>query len=216
MVYVLLPYFRNTRFAEVLIVIKFAHAWQVAIKIDIMEKSTDYILSLLEVLKYIIPAVVVFGIVQYMLKNFFDNEYQRRQTELKLETNKLITPLKLQAYERVVILMERMSPNNLIFRVSQPGISATQLKIALIEDINNEFNHNVSQQVYVSPQAWQMVRIAKEEMINIINTAYSSLGPNAVGLDLSKAVFENMMEKESIPTHMALEFLRKEFHLLFD
>ena len=125
-----------------------------------MEK-TDYIMSLLEVLKYIIPAGVVFGIVQYMLKNFFDNEYQRRNTELKLETSKLITPLKLQAYERIVILMERMSPNNLIFRVSQPGISATQLKIALIADINSEFNHNVSQQVYVTPQAWQMVRIAK-------------------------------------------------------
>lgn len=181
-----------------------------------MEKTGDYIFSLLEVLKYIIPAVVVFGIVQYMLKNFFDNEYQRRQTELKLETNKLITPLKLQAYERVVILMERMSPNNLIFRVSQPGISATQLKIALIQDINNEFNHNVSQQVYISPQAWQMVRIAKEEMINIINTSYGSLGPNAVGLDLSKAIFESMMQMENIPTNKALEFLRKEFHLLFD
>ena len=186
------------------------------LKIDIMEKSTDYILSILEVLKYIIPAVVVFGIVQYMLKNFFDNEYQRRHMELKVETNKLITPLKLQAYERIVILMERMSPNNLIFRVSHPGISATQLKIALIQDINNEFDHNVSQQVYVSSQSWQMVRIAKEEMINIINTAYSSLGPNSVGLDLSKAIFENMMQKESIPTHMALEFIRKEFNLLFD
>ena len=180
-----------------------------------MEK-TDYIMSLLEVLKYIIPAGVVFGIVQYMLKNFFDNEYQRRNTELKLETSKLITPLKLQAYERIVILMERMSPNNLIFRVSQPGISATQLKIALIADINSEFNHNVSQQVYVSPQAWQMVRIAKEEMINIINTAYSSLGPNAVGLDLSKTIFETMMQMNDIPTNKALEFLRKEFHLLFD
>lgn len=180
-----------------------------------MEK-TDYILSLLEVLKYIIPAVVVFGIVQYMLKNFFDNEYSRRQMELRVETNKLITPLKLQAYERIVILMERMSPNNLVFRVSQPGISATQLKIALIADINNEFNHNVSQQVYVSPQAWQMVRIAKEEMINIINTAYGSLGNNAVGLDLSKAIFEIMMQMENIPTNKALDFLRKEFHLLFD
>jgi hypothetical protein len=180
-----------------------------------MEK-TDYIMSLLEVLKYIIPAVVVFGIVQYMLKNFFDNEYSRRQMELKVEGNKLVLPLKLQAYERVVVLMERMSPNNLIPRVSQPGISATQLKIALIADINNEFNHNVSQQVYISPQAWQMVRIAKEEMINIINTAYSSLGNNAVGLDLSKAIFEIMMKMDNIPTNKALDFMRKEFHLLFD
>ncbi|MCU0422387.1 MAG: hypothetical protein MUC81_06200 [Bacteroidia bacterium] len=176
----------------------------------------DYILSLLEVLKYLIPALVVFLVVQYMLKNFFDNESRKRNIELKLETNKLITPLKLQSYERMVILMERMSPNNLIFRVSQPGISATQLKIALIQDINNEFNHNVSQQIYISPQAWQMIRIAKEEMINIINTAYSSLGPNSVGIDLSKAIFEHMMQKENIPTDNALTFLRKEFHLLFD
>ncbi|MFN7312685.1 MAG: hypothetical protein ACK5UI_04305 [Bacteroidota bacterium] len=176
----------------------------------------DYILSLLEVLKYLIPALVVFLVVQYMLKNFFDNEYRRRQMSLKLETNKMITPIKLQAYERVVILMERMSPNNLIFRVMVQGMSATQLKIALIQDINNEFNHNVSQQIYVSPQAWQMVRIAKEEMINIINTAYSRLGPNSVGIDLSKAIFETMMQMENIPTNKALDFLRKEFHLLFD
>ena len=181
-----------------------------------MDKSTDYILSLLEVLKYIIPAGVVFGIVQFMLKNFFDNEYQRRQMDLRVETNKLITPLKLQAYERVVILMERMSPNNLIFRVSTQGISATHLKIALIADINNEFNHNASQQIYLSSQSWQMVRIAKEEMINIINTAYSALGPNAVGLDLSKAIFEAMMLMDNIPTNRALDFIRKEFHLLFD
>lgn len=176
----------------------------------------DFLFSLLEVLKYIIPSLVVLGVVHFLLKNFFDNEFLRRKMELKIENSKMITPLKLQAYERIVILMERMSPNNLIFRVSTPGISATQLKILLIEDINNEFNHNVSQQVYVSSQAWQMVRIAKEEMINIVNTAYSSLGPNAVGLDLSKRVFEVMMKMDNIPTNKALDFLRKEFHLLFD
>ncbi|TAE90561.1 MAG: hypothetical protein EAY81_00680 [Bacteroidetes bacterium] len=176
----------------------------------------DFLLSLLEVFKYIIPSLVILGVVHFLLKNFFDNEFLRRKMELKIENSKMITPLKLQAYERIVILMERMSPNNLIFRVSTPGISATQLKILLIEDINNEFNHNVSQQVYISPQAWQMVRIAKEEMINIINTAYSSLGPNSVGLDLSKAIFEVMMKMDNIPTNKALDFLRKEFHLLFD
>lgn len=176
----------------------------------------NFLLSVLEVLKYIIPSLIILGVVHFLLKNFFDSEFQRRQMELKIENSKLITPLKLQAYERIVILMERMSPNNLVFRVSTPGISATQLKITLIEDINNEFNHNVSQQVYISPQAWQMVRIAKEEMINIVNTAYSGLGPNAVGLDLSKGVFELMMKMDNTPTNKALEFLRKEFHLLFD
>jgi hypothetical protein len=161
-----------------------------------MEKP-DYIMSVLEVLKYIIPAAVVFGIVQYMMKSFFDSEYKRRHMELKVENNKLIMPLKLQAYERMVVLMERMSPNNLIVRVSQPGISATQLKMALIQDINSEYNHNVSQQVYISPQAGQ-------------------LGNNAVGLDLSRAIFELTMTLDNTPTNKALDFLRKEFHLMYD
>lgn len=171
---------------------------------------------ILEMLKYILPATIVFLTVNFLLKNFFENEYQRRSLSLKAENVKLVTPIKLQAYERLVILMERMTPNSLIFRVTQPGISASQLKVDLIQDIQSEFNHNVSQQIYVSPQTWQMVRIAKEEMINIINTSYSQLGPNAVGLDLSKAIFETMIQMESIPTQKALDFLRKEFHLIFD
>lgn len=171
---------------------------------------------ILEMLKYILPASIVFITVNFLLKNFFEHEYQRRSLSLKAENLKLVTPIKLQAYERMVILMERMTPNSLIFRVTKPGISASQLKVDLIQDIQSEFNHNVSQQIYVSPQTWQMVRIAKEEMINIINTAYSQLGPNAVGLDLSKAIFEMMIQMESIPTQKALDFLRKEFHLIFD
>ncbi len=171
---------------------------------------------ILEMLKYILPATIVFLTVNFLLKNFFENEYQRRSLNLKAENIKLVTPIKLQAYERLVILMERMTPNSLVFRVAKQGISASQLKVDLIADIQSEFNHNVSQQIYVSPQTWQMVRIAKEEMINIINVAYSQLGPNAVGMDLSKSIFETMIQMDTIPTQKALEFLRKEFHLIFD
>jgi hypothetical protein len=179
-------------------------------------QNVDGFTLFLEFVKYLIPALVVFLVVYFLLKSFFDAELQKRRIEIRIEQNKVLTPLKLQAYERLVILMERMTPNNLIFRVTKPGISASQLKQELIMDINNEFNHNLSQQVYVSPQAWQIVRIAKEEMVNIINTAYTQLGPNSVGLDLSKAIFENMIQMEQIPTHKALDFLRKEFHLIFD
>ena len=171
---------------------------------------------MLEILKYILPALVIFFTVYFLMKSFFDNENRKRELEISMEKIKMITPIKLQAYERLTILMERMTPNNLIFRVSQPGISASQLKIELIQDINNEYNHNVSQQIYVSHQAWQMVRIVKEEMINIINTAYSGLGPNAVGIDLSRAIFETLIKMETVPTNKALDFLRKEFQLIFD
>ncbi|MFN4971612.1 MAG: hypothetical protein ACK45I_04585 [Bacteroidota bacterium] len=179
-------------------------------------QNLDGFTLFLEFVKYLIPSLVVFLVVHFLLKSFFDSELQKRRIEIRIEQNKVLTPLKLQAYERLVILMERMTPNNLIFRVTKPGISASQLKYELIQDITNEFNHNLSQQVYVSPQAWQIVRIAKEEMVNIINTAYTQLGPNSVGLDLSKAIFEHMIQMEQIPTYKALDFLRKEFHLIFD
>lgn len=178
--------------------------------------QNELLMNVLEIFKYIIPSLIIYGVIHVLLKNFFDSESEKRKVELKVENNRITLPVKLQAYERMVVLLERMSPDALIFRVSSPGVSATQLKIALIQDINNEYQHNVSQQVYISPQAWQMVRIAKEEMVNIINTAYSSLGPNSVGLDLSKAIFETMIKMDNIPTNKALEFLRKEFHLLFD
>jgi hypothetical protein len=69
----------------------------------------------LELIKYLIPAIVVFLVVYFMLKSFFDSELDKRKLELRVEHNKVITPLKLQAYERMVILMERMTPNSLIF-----------------------------------------------------------------------------------------------------
>lgn len=174
------------------------------------------VLSLfLEITKYLIPALIVFLITYYQFKVFFDTEYEKRLMDLKSEQAKTMQPLRLQAYERCVLLMERMSPESLVMRTHKPGISASQLKIELIAAINSEFNHNLSQQLYVSAQAWQVIRVVKEEMINLINTAYSDLGPNAVGLDLSKAIFEQLIKIEMIPTHKALIFLKKEFDLVF-
>jgi hypothetical protein len=135
--------------------------------------------------------------------------------DVKYEQNKNMNPLKLQAYERLILLMERISPESLVMRVHQPGISASQLKVDLINDVNTEFNHNISQQLFVSIQCWQMVRVVKEEMVNLINIAYADLGPNSVGLDLSKSIFEQLIKMEEIPTHKALIFIKKEFDLVF-
>ncbi|MFY8107698.1 MAG: hypothetical protein ACOVO9_01855 [Bacteroidia bacterium] len=175
----------------------------------------DVIVLFLEITKYLIPALIVFVITYYQFKIFFDTEYQKRLLDLKAEQGKTMQPLKLQAYERCILLLERMSPENLVIRVHKPGVSATQLKVDLINEINSEFNHNVSQQLYVSGQSWQVIRVVKEEMINLINTAYQDLGPNAVGLDLSKSIFEQLIKLEHVPTHKALIFIKKEFDLVF-
>lgn len=175
----------------------------------------DSLAFFLDFIKYLLPALVIFLVVYYQQKAFFDDKYQKRMIDLRREQDKTILPLKLQAYERLILFIERISPESLVMRIHQPGISASQLKIDLIASINQEFNHNISQQLYVSSQCWQMIRIVKEEMINLINTAYANLGPNCVGIDLSKAVFEEIIKMNDTPTHKALGFVKKEFDLIF-
>ncbi|MFN4082376.1 MAG: hypothetical protein ACK4K9_01970 [Bacteroidia bacterium] len=175
----------------------------------------EVLVLFLEITKYLIPALIVFVITYYQFKVFFDTEYQKRMIDLKQDQQKTMQPLKLQAYERLVLLMERMSPESLVIRVHKPGVTATQMKSDLITDINNEFNHNLSQQLYVSHQAWQVIKVTKEEMINLINISYQELGANAVGIDLSKAIFNRAMQMEALPTQKALNFLKREFDLVF-
>jgi hypothetical protein len=169
----------------------------------------------LDFLKYLLPALVIFLVVYYQQKAFFDDKYQKRMIDLRKEQEKTLLPLKLQAYERMILFIERISPESLVMRIHQPGISASQLKMDLIASINQEFGHNISQQLYVSAQCWQMIRVVKEEMINLINTSYANLGPNCEGIDLSKAIFEEIINLNDSPTHKALVFVKQEFDLMF-
>ena len=171
---------------------------------------------LIEIIKILIPAVIIFAVTYTLLNNFFKSEYNKRLLELRAKNQEMLTPIRLQAYERLVLLLERMSPNSLIMRVNKPGMSALQLKTELIATINDEFSHNLSQQVYVSIQGWTLVRAVKEKMIHIINATYTSLDQNATGLDLAKAIFEHLIKSEDIPTQTAIDFLKKELQIVFE
>jgi len=127
-----------------------------------------------------------------------------------------MTPVKIQAYERLIIYLDRINPSNLLLRMNQPGVSATAFKASLISSITEEFNHNLAQQLYVSPQSWQVIRVVKEEMIKLINDCYHHLDANASSVDLSKAVLEEIIRREEVPTDKAINFLKKEFKLIFD
>jgi len=175
----------------------------------------DILTLLIEVAKYVIPSLVIFLVTYSLMKSFFDSQLNIKHLEIKAEMAKTINPLKLQAYERLILLMERLSPESLVLRVHRPGVAASQIKMDLISDINSEFNHNLSQQLYVSQQSWVVVKATKEELINIINIAFQELGPNAVGLDLSKAIFDKIMKLEVSPTQKALLFLKREFDIVF-
>ncbi len=168
----------------------------------------------LEILKYVLPSLVVMGTSYYLLKLFFNHEEKKREVDIKMAGFKVITPIRLQAYERVVLFIERISPESLIFRVFKQEYAAMQLQTALIINIRDEFEHNFSQQVYLSTVSWELVRNAKEDMIKLINTAASKLNDNATATDLSQKIFELSLG-EKLATKKALECLKNEIRTNF-
>jgi hypothetical protein len=119
--------------------------------------------------------------------------------------------MQLQAYERLVLLTERLSLPNLISRLNQPGIAAVEMKIILTENIKHEFEYNSTQQLYVSPVSWDSVRNLKEQNIMIINQVANTLAPGASAADLNKKILEVMMSQPNGALHeMVLQALNFE------
>jgi len=97
-------------------------------------------------------------------------------------------------------------------RVNQPGMNCQQLQTQLLSIIRAEFEHNLSQQIYMTSRAWEVIKNAKNNTIKLINTTAGELKPDAPALDLSKGILEKIMEMESSPSNAAIEFLKKEIN----
>ena len=171
--------------------------------------------DILDILKYILPSGIVFATAYFLLKAFIDNDNRKKLIEIKTNNQALINPIRLQAYERIILLLERISPGSLIIRVAQPNMTAFQFQTALIQTIRDEFEHNLSQQIYISSNAWELTRNAKEEMIKLVNIAASRLNDNATATDLGSIIFELSMQKDKLPLNQAIEFTKKEVRQLF-
>jgi hypothetical protein len=120
-------------------------------------------------------------------------------------------PLQLQAYERLVILTERVALPNIVSRANQPGITAREMQLLMLESIKQEFEYNSSQQIYVSPVAWQAVNNLKEQNMLIINQIAQTLPADARGFDLGKRVMEVIIAQDKKALHnIVLEALNYE------
>ena len=109
--------------------------------------------------------------------------------------------LRLQAYERLALLVDRIALPNLITRVNQNGISARDMHLLLIRSIREEYDYNISQQIYVTPDAWNAVKNLKEQNMLVVNQFASALPPNATGLDLNKLLLEYLMTDKKGQLH---------------
>ncbi|MCB0430233.1 MAG: hypothetical protein H6585_03525 [Flavobacteriales bacterium] len=172
--------------------------------------------SLFEILKLILPAAVVFLTAYYTLKNFLDNESRKKAMEVRQANSSITLPARMQAYERLVLFLERISPDSMVLRVHGNTVkTAKQLHSELLAAVRSEFEHNITQQVYVSAKAWSATQRAKEETIKLINLASTQVSDKGNGLDLSKAIFQLGDELEELPTRIALQIVRNEAKQLF-
>jgi hypothetical protein len=172
--------------------------------------------AFIEILKITLPAAAVFLAVYFLVSRFFDNEQKRREHELKRTTQNLITPQKIQAYERVVIFLERINPNNLVIRVNKHGMNSRQFHMELINAIKSEYEHNISQQIFVSHNSWELVKTAKEEIIKLINISATKVAADAPSNELAMMILNivaNMDKK--MPNELALEYIKKEIAQIF-
>ncbi|TRX56297.1 hypothetical protein FNH22_16800 [Fulvivirga sp. M361] len=170
---------------------------------------------LIEFSKILIPAGAVLYAMYLVVKSFLDKELQKQQLEVRNKSIETVLPNRLHAYERICLFLERISPNNLVVRLNNGQYTAQEFQQIMLKEIREEYNHNVSQQVYMSDEAWELVKTAKEDLIVSINEATFGLADNATGLDLSKELFERTMSKDVDPIQKALTEVKNEIRNTF-
>lgn len=169
---------------------------------------------ILEILKYTLPSVIVFLTAYFILKQVFDKQAKETREELtmqlKKENAKMLTPVRMQAYERMVLFLERIAPSHLILRQNQSELNTFQFQTRLIHAIREEFEHNLSQQLYISTIAWEQVVQAKEEIVRIINTAASQLKSDDPSVKLGELIINTEKSMKTPIVKKAIDSLKKE------
>jgi len=163
-----------------------------------------------EILKIVLPALIVFVTAYFLFRDMLENDQRRREFEFRVLHAKEMTPVKLQAYERLTIFLERISPESMLIRHEPHDLTVAQYHQVLLGTIRQEYEHNLSQQIYVSPILWETIRGAKEKLIAIINRSAEEVDQNGPGYELSKKIFGNYHDEDPLPVAVALKDLKKE------
>jgi len=166
----------------------------------------------------VLAAVALTGWVVYLLvKRYFDNQQKQQLLQIKMderrEALRTVTPIRLQAYERMALFLERIAPGSLVLRCYQPGMDLKLLQGVMTKNIRDEWEHNLSQQVYLSATLWTRIREAKDEMINLVNSSAVSLTDESDPTRLAATIFASAAQHS--PCDDALEEMHKEINELF-
>jgi len=164
--------------------------------------------KIIELIFSIAPALVVGAIAYYFFKQHIENENSRRRFLLQKDLQKETFPLRLQAYERMALFLERISPSKLLTRTNPTSSNKTNYEALLIATIEQEFEHNLSQQIYVSDQCWSITQAAKNATIQLIRKATMQDSTDTAN-KLREVVLTELMDKPA-PSSAALAFIKEE------
>ena len=180
--------------------------------------------ELMEFLKIIVPSIIILIVVYIMMREFtrqnskqFDylkNEQQllkaRIEGERKIDAAKISIPLRFQAYERMLLFVERINPPNLLTRVMKPKIVVSTLHSSLLATIRDEYEHNMSQQLYISDSSWQMVKAAKEDVVRLVNSAASKFKSDDDAAKFAQEIITNGFSGKNNPVDKAINALKED------
>ncbi|WP_036385212.1 hypothetical protein [Muricauda sp. MAR_2010_75] len=169
--------------------------------------------DILQLFAYLMPAVVTGAVAFYFFRLHTRNEDGRRRFLLHKDAQAETLPVRLQAYERMALFLERIAINSLVVRVAPKGKNKRDYENLLINQVETEFEHNLSQQIYMSEECWNIIKAAKNATIQIIRSAGMSETDSPD--KLREDILNQTMEKQS-PSNTALAFVKKEVSELWD
>ena len=169
---------------------------------------------MLEILKYCIPAICVLLATWLVMHKFYKSETEKRLWELKKLSQKEISPLRMRAYERLALLLERTTPDHMLLDLNIAEMSILQLQQQLMRTIRVEYDHNLSQQIYVSDQVWEAIVASRDQMVVFINTMAQQLPPESSALDYAKILITAYTSNGDTANDKAMQLLRNEARML--
>ena len=165
---------------------------------------------MLELLKYTIPALIVLAATWLVLGKLLKEERQKREYELKRQDRNITNPLRLRGYERLALMLERITPEHLLMNLDFSGMTPQDLQRHLLQTVRLEVDHNLSQQIYVSDETWQAVLLAKEETLNFINAIALQMPEGSSTLQYAQTLITAYNQNGETPVQHAMQLLKTE------
>jgi len=164
--------------------------------------------KIIEILAYTIPSLITGGVAYYLFDSYFKDQQNTRIWLLQKENRKETLPIRLQAYERMTLFLERINPLQLLVRITPISEDKNEYANYVIAQVEQEFEHNLTQQIYISEECWSIITTSKNATIQMIRLATKN-EKVADANQLREVILSDLLEKP-VPSSAALAFIKNE------